>query len=80
MTPSNDVERPTLKQSFDVEVYTPAEVTALAAAASNPQDRAIFLTARSPVCVSASSSRCAAATSTSSARCCAFAGRGREPS
>jgi integrase len=43
--PVDDVERPYLKPSLDINVYSPAEVFALVAAAPSEQDAAIFLTA-----------------------------------
>src|SRR5204863_1773482 len=43
--PVDDVERPYLKPSLDINVYSPAEVLALVAAAASEQDAAIFLTA-----------------------------------
>jgi integrase len=43
--PVDDVERPYLKPSLDIEVYSPTEVLALVAAAASDQDAAIFLTA-----------------------------------
>jgi integrase len=43
--PVDDVDRPYIKPSFDLDVYSPAEVRALVAAAAGEQDAAIFLTA-----------------------------------
>jgi integrase len=43
--PVEDVERPQLRPTFEVNVYTPAEVLALVDAADNDQDRAILITA-----------------------------------
>ncbi len=43
--PASDIERPPLKRSGDIEVFSPEEVWALARAASSEQDGAIFLTA-----------------------------------
>jgi integrase len=43
--PVDDVERPYIRPSLDLEVYTPAQVFALVAAAASEQDAAIFLTA-----------------------------------
>jgi integrase len=43
--PIEDVERPQLRPTFEVNVYTPAEVLALLAATDNLQDRAILITA-----------------------------------
>ena len=43
--PVDDVERPYLKPSFDIDVYSPTEVLALVAAADSEKDAAIFLTA-----------------------------------
>ena len=43
--PASEVERPPLKRSGDIEVFSPEEVWALARAASSEQDGAIFLTA-----------------------------------
>lgn len=43
--PVDDVERPYVRPSLDLEVYSPAEVRALVAAAASEQDAAIFLTA-----------------------------------
>jgi integrase len=45
VTPSPKVERPSLKRSGDIEVFSPEEVWALVRAASSEQDAAIFLTA-----------------------------------
>jgi len=45
INPASDVERPSLKRSGDIEVFSPEEVWALARAASSEQDGAIFLTA-----------------------------------
>ena len=45
INPASDVERPPLKRSGDIEVFSPEEVWALARAASSEQDGAIFLTA-----------------------------------
>jgi integrase len=43
--PVDDVERPTIRASFDIDVYSPAEVRLLVGAAASEQDAAIFLTA-----------------------------------
>ncbi len=43
--PVDDVERPYVKPSLDIDEYSPAEVLALVAAAASDQDAAIFLTA-----------------------------------
>ncbi len=43
--PIDDVERPYVKPSLDISVYSPTEVLALVAAAGREQDAAIFLTA-----------------------------------
>lgn len=43
--PVDDVERPTIRSSFDIDVYTPVEVRLLAAAATSEEDAAIFRTA-----------------------------------
>jgi integrase len=43
--PVEDVDRPQLRPTYEVNVYTPAEVLALVAAADNGQDRAILVTA-----------------------------------
>jgi integrase len=40
-----EVEKPTLKRSGEIQVYTPEEVWALVRAAANPTDAALFLTA-----------------------------------
>jgi len=43
--PVDDVQRPQLKPTYDLEVYTPAEVLELTNAAVSERDAAIFLTA-----------------------------------
>jgi integrase len=43
--PVEDVERPQIRPTFEVNVYTPAEVLALVTAADNDQGRAVLLTA-----------------------------------
>jgi integrase len=43
--PATDVEKPPLKPSGDIEVFSPEEVWALVRTAGNEQDAAIFLTA-----------------------------------
>jgi integrase len=43
--PVDDVQRPQVKRSYDLLVYSPHEILALAGAAANRQDAAIFLTA-----------------------------------
>lgn len=43
--PVDDVQRPRVKRSYDLLVYSPKEVLELAAAATSRQDAAIFLTA-----------------------------------
>jgi integrase len=43
--PVDEVQRPLLRASFDIAVYTPGEVQALVVAARNEQDAALLLTA-----------------------------------
>jgi integrase len=43
--PVDDVERPYVRPSLDLDVYSPGEVRALVAAAASERDAAIFLTA-----------------------------------
>jgi integrase len=43
--PVDDVERPQIRHSYDIEVYSPAEVLALVDAAASEQDAALLLTA-----------------------------------
>jgi integrase len=42
--PVEDLTRPRLRSTFEVDVYTPAEVVALVSAVCSEQDRALFLT------------------------------------
>src|SRR6202041_3353569 len=43
--PVDDVEKPSQRQSGEIEVFSPDEISALARAAASEQDAAIFLTA-----------------------------------
>jgi integrase len=43
--PVDEVERPYVRPSFDIDVYSPGEVLALVAAAASEKDAALFLTA-----------------------------------
>jgi integrase len=45
VNPAADVEKPPLRGSGDIEVFSPEEIWALVRAATSPQDAAIFLTA-----------------------------------
>jgi integrase len=45
LNPAADVEKPPLRSSGDIEVFSPEEIWALARAAASEQDAAIFLTA-----------------------------------
>ena len=43
--PAADVEKPSVRRTGDIEVFSPEEVMALVRAAASPQDAAIYLTA-----------------------------------